>query len=76
VRAAQQRGDTHGLSPEELAFCDAVAENGSAVDAMGSEQLRKNATVLTGSATGVVRLATALSPPQQKIQLQRNSCGR
>ncbi|WP_298291486.1 type I restriction enzyme endonuclease domain-containing protein [Novosphingobium sp.] len=28
------------LSPEELAFYDALAENESAVDAMGSEQLR------------------------------------
>jgi len=56
MKAAQQRGEDQGLSPEELAFYDALAENESAVDAMGSEQLRliahelleqlrKNATV-------------------------------
>lgn len=56
MKAAQQRGENEGLSPEELAFYDALAENESAVDAMGSEQLRliahelleqlrKNATV-------------------------------
>jgi type I restriction enzyme R subunit len=56
MKAARQRGEEHGLSPEELAFYDALAENESAVEAMGSEQLRliahelleqlrKNATV-------------------------------
>ncbi|WP_225009717.1 type I restriction endonuclease subunit R [Novosphingobium percolationis] len=56
MKAAQQRGEEHGLSPEELAFYDALAENQSAVEAMGSdqlrviahellEQLRRNATV-------------------------------
>ena len=40
MKAAQQRGEDQGLSPEELAFYDALAENESAVDAMGSEQLR------------------------------------
>lgn len=56
MKAAQQRGDESGLTPEEIAFYDALAENESAVEVMGSkqlrviahellEQLRKNATV-------------------------------
>jgi type I restriction enzyme R subunit len=40
MKAAQRRGEDQGLSPEELAFYDALAENESAVEAMGSEQLR------------------------------------
>jgi type I restriction enzyme R subunit len=40
LKAAQQRGEDQGLTPEELAFYDALAENESAVEAMGSEQLR------------------------------------
>lgn len=40
MKAARQRGEDQGLSPEEVAFYDALAENESAVEAMGSEQLR------------------------------------
>lgn len=40
MKAAQQRGEDQGLSLEEIAFYDALAENESAVEAMGSEQLR------------------------------------
>lgn len=40
MKAARQRGEDQGLSPEEIAFYDALAENESAVEAMGSEQLR------------------------------------
>ncbi len=40
LKAAYQRGEEHGLSPEELAFYDALAENESAVEAMGDEKLR------------------------------------
>jgi type I restriction enzyme R subunit len=40
IQAAQKRGEDQGLSREELAFYDALAENESAVEAMGSEQLR------------------------------------
>lgn len=40
MKAAHQRGEDQGLTPEELAFYDALAENESAVQAMGSEQLR------------------------------------
>jgi type I restriction enzyme R subunit len=56
VKASAERGETEGLSDEELAFYDALAQNDSAVEAMGNEQLRiiahelleqvrKNATV-------------------------------
>lgn len=40
MKAAQQRGEDQGLSAEEVAFYDALAENESAVEAMGSERLR------------------------------------
>ena len=40
MQAATARGDELGLSEEEIAFYDALAVNESAVEAMGSEQLR------------------------------------
>jgi type I restriction enzyme R subunit len=40
IRAARQRGEEQGLSPDEIAFYDALAENESAVEVMGDEQLR------------------------------------
>lgn len=55
IKASAGRGEEHGLSPEELAFYDALAENESAVEAMGSEKLRVIAHELVeqmrGSAT-------------------------
>jgi type I restriction enzyme R subunit len=40
IRAARQRGEESGLSDDEIAFYDALAENQSAVEVMGDEQLR------------------------------------
>jgi type I restriction enzyme R subunit len=40
IKASALRGQELGLSPEERAFYDALAENESAVEAMGSEKLR------------------------------------
>ena len=40
IRAARQRGEESGLTDEEIAFYDALAENDSAVQAMGDDQLR------------------------------------
>jgi type I restriction enzyme, R subunit len=40
IRAARLRGQESGLSDEEIAFYDALAENESAVQAMGDEKLR------------------------------------
>jgi type I restriction enzyme R subunit len=40
MQAARARGEEQGLSPEEIAFYDALAENVSAVEAMGNEKLR------------------------------------
>lgn len=37
MREADQRGEKLGLSQDELAFYDALAENQSAVDVMGDE---------------------------------------
>jgi type I restriction enzyme, R subunit len=39
-REARLRGEETGLSDEEIAFYDALAENNSAVEAMGDDQLR------------------------------------
>ena len=40
IRAARERGGETGLSGEEIAFYDALAENDSAVQAMGDAALR------------------------------------
>ena len=40
IRAARQRGEESGLSDEEIAFYDALAENESAVQVMGDGKLR------------------------------------
>jgi len=56
IRDAEQRGEEMGLTDDELAFYDALAENESAVEVMGDEQLmiiarellvvvRENATI-------------------------------
>ena len=40
IRAAHQRGEVEGLNQEEIAFYDALAQNESAVEVMGNDQLR------------------------------------
>ena len=40
IRAARQRGEESGLTEAEIAFYDALAENNSAVEAMGDAALR------------------------------------
>ena len=40
IRAARERGEETGLSDEEIAFYDALAENKSAQDVMGEPALR------------------------------------
>jgi hypothetical protein len=40
IRAARQRGEESGLTEEEIAFYDALAENESAVEVMGDARLR------------------------------------
>lgn len=40
IRAARQRGQEQGLSPDEIAFYDALAENKSAVEVMGDDNLK------------------------------------
>ncbi len=46
VQAAKQRGEELGLEPYELAFYDALAQNDSARDVMGQDQLRELAIAL------------------------------
>ncbi len=38
--AARQRGEEQGLSDEEIAFYDALAENDSAIQIMGDDKLK------------------------------------
>lgn len=40
IRASRNRGDELGMSAEELAFYDALADNESAVEAMGNDRLK------------------------------------
>ena len=40
IKSSHLRGEEQGLSPEEIAFYDALAENDTAIEAMGSEKLR------------------------------------
>jgi type I restriction enzyme R subunit len=40
IRAARQRGEEQGLTEEEIAFYDALAENESAVQVMGDDRLK------------------------------------
>ena len=47
LRDALQHGEQLGLSPEETAFYDALADNGSAVEVMKSDALRLMARELT-----------------------------
>ncbi|ABM58862.1 type I restriction endonuclease subunit R [Verminephrobacter eiseniae] len=54
IRAARQRGEEAGLSDEEIAFYDALAENESAVQAMGDDKLKVIAHELLGSLKGNV----------------------
>ena len=49
IRAAHQRGEAEGLSQEEISFYDALAQNESAVEVMGNDQLRVIAHELLSS---------------------------
>jgi len=40
IREARGRGEEEGLSPDEIAFYDALAQNESAVDVMGNDSLK------------------------------------
>ena len=49
IRAARQRGEEEGLSEDEIAFYDALAQNDSAVEVMGNVHLRVIAHELLNS---------------------------
>ena len=52
IRAAHRRGEEEGLSQEEIAFYDALAQNESAVEVMGNDHLRVIAQELLNSLKG------------------------
>ncbi len=52
IRAARKRGEDEGLSQDEVAFYDALAENESAVKAMGNDALKVIAHELLVSLKG------------------------
>ncbi|WP_422001488.1 type I restriction endonuclease subunit R [Reyranella sp.] len=54
VRAAHRRGEEEGLSEDEIAFYDALAENESAIEAMGNDSLKVIAHELLVSLKGSV----------------------
>lgn len=49
IKTARQRGEEEGLSHDEIAFYDALAENESALDVMGDDQLKVIAHELMSS---------------------------
>jgi type I restriction enzyme, R subunit len=52
VRAARKRGENEGLSQDEIAFYDALAESENAVELMGNEALKLIAHELLVSLKG------------------------
>lgn len=54
VRAARRRGEDEGLSQDEIAFYDALAESQSAVELMGNDSLKVIAHELLVSLKGSV----------------------
>jgi type I restriction enzyme R subunit len=54
VRAARRRGEDEGLSQDEIAFYDALAESASAVEVMGNESLKVIAHELLMSLKGSI----------------------
>jgi type I restriction enzyme R subunit len=54
IRAARQRGEEEGLSQDEIAFYDALAENESAIELMGNDSLKVIAHELLVSLKGSV----------------------
>ena len=52
IRDARARGEASGLSDDEIAFYDALAENESAVEVMGNDQLKVIAHELLVSLKG------------------------
>ena len=63
MRAAHQRGEEQGLTAEEIAFYDALAENESAVQAMGDAKLRVIAHELLASLRANVTVDWAQREP-------------
>ncbi len=63
IRAARRRGEEQGLSEDEIAFYDALAENASAVEVMGDEQLRVIAHELLSSLRQSVSIDWAQREP-------------
>lgn len=49
IRAEQARGEAEGLTPDEIAFYDALADNESAVDIMGNDSLKVIAAELVNT---------------------------
>lgn len=54
VRAARRRGEEEGISQDEIAFYDALAENESAIELMGNDSLKVIAHELLVSLKGSV----------------------
>ncbi|MCT9070792.1 type I restriction endonuclease subunit R [Cupriavidus gilardii] len=85
IRAARQRGEESGLSDEEIAFYDALAENESAVQMMGDDKLKLIAHQRTrrrpesdGLAQELVvqaGQASAVQPAQGRVEEDHQAAG-
>jgi type I restriction enzyme R subunit len=70
IRAARQRGEEQGLSQDEIAFYDALAENESAVQVMGDDRLRVIAhELLTSLKSGVTTDWAQREPARARIRV-------
>ena len=88
LRDAQKHGEELGLSGEETAFYDALAENGSAREAMQSDTLRLMARELTemvqedaqarldAARVGAGEPAAQRAPPAGQVRLSAGPGGR
>ena len=67
MREANARGEALGLSEDELAFCDALETNDSAVQVLGDETLREIARELVDTVRNNVRIDWTL-PRERSCQ--------
>ena len=71
IRAARARGEETGLSDEEIAFYDALAENESAREVMGEPALRVIAHELVAGDQGQ-RLSGLDAPESARANIRRH----
>ncbi len=74
IRDSEKEAEELGLSPDEVAFYDALAANGSAVQVMGDDQLRKLAALLVKRVRANLRVDWTLRQDAQarlRVEVRR-----